>query len=123
MKKQYFEKPLVFESLGKGVFAYRWNIKKKQERKLFSDEKRDVWICDEVTLNKLSPNTITEAVISELWDNNYEQKLVNEYNSAIMGLFDEDEATKKIESYKSFLVSRKEVKAQIDADCAEFGIK
>nr|DAL46846.1 MAG TPA_asm: hypothetical protein [Caudoviricetes sp.] len=31
----------------------------------------------------LTPNRITEAVITDRYDTNYEQKLINEYNAAI----------------------------------------
>ena len=61
--------------------------------------------------------------MTERWDGNYEQKLVNEYNSAQMGLLSEEEAAARIEAYRAFLTERTALKSQVDADCAELGIK
>ena len=74
----------------------------------------------------VSSNKITEAVLCHLWPNNYEQKLVNEYNAANLGLYGaktSEEARAKIAKYTDFLTERAAVKAQIDADCAELGIE
>ena len=58
---------------------------------------------------------------------NYEQKLINEYNAANLGVYggskSSDEAKAKIASYKDFLAARATLKAQIDADCAELNIE
>ena len=59
-------------------------------------------------------------------DHNYEQKLVNEYNAAQLGLYGSktsDEAKKHIAAYTEYLNTRATLKAQVDADCAELGIK
>ena len=44
---------------------------------------------------------------------------MNEYNSAVMGLYDEDTAARKIDAYKAFLQTRAELKAMVEADCKE----
>ena len=71
-------------------------------------------------------NQITETVITEKWDNNREQKLVNEFNAANLGMIggakSSEEAKAKIEAYKAYLSERATLKAQVDADCLEYGI-
>ena len=56
-------------------------------------------------------------------DSDHEQKLINEYNSAVLGILPEGEAAAKVAAYKAFLEQRAAVKAQVDADCAELGIR
>lgn len=74
----------------------------------------------------LSSNKITEAVITEKWDNNQEQKLVNEYNAANLGMYGgaktTDEAKARIAAYKDYLTARATLKTQVDEDCLELGI-
>lgn len=82
------------------------------------------WQCDEVTVwPTLTANKITKAVIAEIWPSDYEQKLVNEYNAAQLGVYDDVEASKKIEQYRAFLVERNRIKAQVDKDCEALGIR
>lgn len=132
MKAFYDNKPSVLEAVGDGSFRYRFNIR-EEEKPAQGSENSDTsekaqpqtqWVCDEVIVwAPLSANKITEKVLTERWDGNYEQKLVNEYNSAKMGLLDEEEAAMRTEAYKAFLTERKALKSQVDADCAELGIK
>lgn len=70
----------------------------------------------------LTANRITEAVITDRWNANYEQKLVNEYNAAKLGLYDTDEAKTRIKAYTDYLTERAALKAQVDADCADLNI-
>ena len=128
----YDNKPSVLEAVGNGSFRYRYNIR-EEEKPLQASENSETaqeaqaqpqWVCEEVTVwAPLSANKITEKVLTERWDGNYEQKLVNEYNSAQMGLLSEEEAAARIEAYRAFLTERTALKSQVDADCAELGIK
>lgn len=132
MKAFYDNKPSVLEAVGDGSFRYRFNIR-ADEKPAQGSENSDTsehaqpqtqWVCDEVIVwTPLSANKITEKVLTERWDSNYEQKLVNEYNSAQMGLLSEEEAAMRTEAYKDFLTERKALKSKVDADCAELGIK
>ena len=132
MKAFYDNKPSVLEAVGDGSFRYRFNIR-EDEKPAQGSENSDTseqaqpqtqWVCDEVIVwTPLSANKITEKVLTERWDSNYEQKLVNEYNSAQMGLLSEEEAALRTDAYKDFLTERKALKSQVDADCAELGIK
>lgn len=125
MQAFYDHKPSVLEAVGNGSYIYRWDIVEvEQPAHEEGGEPTTQWKCQEVTVwAPVTSNKITEAVISELWDSNYEQKLVNEYNAALLGLYDNDEAIVKIESYKTFLAERKAIKAQVDADCKALGIR
>lgn len=124
MQAFYDKKPSVYEAVGNGSYIYRWDITEvEQPAREDGGEPSTQWRCQEVTVwTPVSSNRITEAVIGELWDSNHEQKLVNEYNAAQLGVYDEATAAGKVAAYKAFLTARNAVKQQVDADCAELGI-
>lgn len=88
----YDNQPAKLEAVGNGSYVYRFNIQKVEKpatvepSELASDDEAPVqeqWKCEEATVwAPLSSNKITETVITEKWDNNREQKLVNEFNAA-----------------------------------------
>lgn len=132
MQAFYDNQPKKLEAVGNGSFRYRYNIREEEKPVQASEnsetaqeaQAQSQWVCEEVTVwAPLSANKITEKVLTERWDGNYEQKLVNEYNSAQMGLLSEEEAAARIEAYRAFLTERTALKSQVDADCAELGIK
>ena len=119
MQAFYDSKPSKFEAVGNGSYLYRFNI-----REVETEDGGSQWVCDEVTVwSPVSSNKITEAVIVECYPSDYEQKLINEYNAAQLGLISGEEAERKTAAYRAFLTARAELKAQVDADCAELGIK
>lgn len=123
MRAIYDNQPEVLSALGNGAYRYRWNIS-EVEMEIGHDEVAKKWQCEEVTVwPTLTANKITKAVISEIWPTDYEQKLVNEYNAAQLGVYDEATATKKVEQYRAFLVERNRIKAQVDKDCEALGIR
>lgn len=93
----YDNQPTKLEAVGNGSYVYRFNIQKVEKpataetTELADTDESSVqeqWQCEEVTVwSPLSSNKITEAVITEKWDNNQEQKLVNEYNAANLGMY------------------------------------
>ena len=124
MKAFYSQKPKVLEAVGNGSYLYRYNITEEQTEATEQTEQQTQWSCEEVTVwVPLSANKITEKVLTEKWDNNYEQKLVNEYNAAVMGMLSEDVAQKRKDAYMTFLQERTILKTQIDNDCKEMGIR
>ena len=132
MQAFYDNQPKKLEAVGNGSFRYRYNIREEEKPAQASENSETAqeaqaqpqWVCEEVTVwAPLSANKITEKVLTERWDGNYEQKLVNEYNSAQMGLLSEEEAAARTEAYRAFLTERTALKSQVDADCAELGIK
>mgnify|MGYP000934897308 CR=1 FL=1 len=132
MQAFYDNQPKKLEAVGNGSFRYRYNIREEEKPVQASENSETAqeaqaqpqWVCEEVTVwAPLSANKITEKVLTERWDGNYEQKLVNEYNSAQMGLLSEEEAAARTEAYRAFLTERTALKSQVDADCGELGIK
>ena len=132
----YDNKPSVLEAVGNGSYKYRFDIIEKtpkivatlsDDSNIPDGEQRTQWQCQEVTVwSPVTSNKITEAVITEVCDHNYEQKLVNEYNAAQLGLYGSktgEEAKKHIAAYTEYLNTRAALKAQVDADCAELGIE
>lgn len=126
MKAFYDNQPSKLEPVGNGSYHYRYNINEVEKPSQVEDveQSQTQWECEEVMVwAPLSANKITEKVLTERWDGNYEQKLVNEYNSAQLGMMSEEEATTRINTYKEFLAARSALKALVDADCKELGIR
>ena len=125
----YDKKPSIYEANGDGSYTYRWDIKEVEiPAGADTEETTTKWECQEVVVwGTVTSDKLTEAVITHLWPRDYEQKLINEYNTANLGVYggskSSDEAKAKISSYKDFLAARAALKAQIDADCAELNIE
>ena len=106
----YSEKPSVFQTYENGEVQYRWDI----------EEVATQWKCKEVTINSpIDKDKLTQAVITSIWDSDLEKKLINNYNGAKAGLFDEETNQKYIDAYNDFLIQRKAIKEQIDLDWNE----
>jgi hypothetical protein len=125
MQAFYDNKPPVLEAVGNGSYRYRWDIAEFEQPALEDGgQSATQWQCQEVTVwSPLTSNKITEAVIGELWSSSYEQKLVNEFNSANLGVYDKETSAAKISAYKDFLSARQAIKQIIDDDCKTLGIK
>ncbi len=131
MQAFYDNKPSKYEAVGNGSYLYRYNIQEVEQtdtQQETAEETRKQWQCEEVTVwSPVSGNKITQAVIADRWDSDYEQKLVNEYNGAQLSLYGgsktSDEAKAIIAKYKAFLTERAELKQTVDADCEELGIE
>lgn len=121
----YDNKPSIYEANGDGSYTYRWDIH-EVEMPAGTEETTMKWECREVVVwGTVTSDKITEAVINLLWPGNYEQKLINEYNAASVGIYGAKtsaQAQAKISAYKSFLTERHAVKQQIDEDCATLKI-
>lgn len=123
MKAFYDYRPEALGNMGNGSFRYRWNIEQVRTE-IGEGDYITQWACDEVTVwPTLTANEITKAVIAEIWPSDFEQKLINEFNAAQLGVYDEATATKKVEQYRTFLGERNRIKAQVDKDCEALGIK
>jgi len=129
----YDEKPSILEAVGNGSFLYRFNIEENTSE-IYAEgmdepvSTRTSWDCDEVVVwSPLTSNKITEAVISTICPASHEQKLVNEFNAATLGLVGgsktSEEAKQRISAYKEFLEYRAALKERVDADCAALGIR
>ena len=117
------------EAVGNGSYLYRWDIHSELQEQPSEDGEgvttRLVWVAEEVTVwMPLTPNRITAAVITEAFPSDYEQKLLNEYNAANLGMIpDREETEKRRQAYTDFLRRRAALKNEIDAFCAEQGIR
>ena len=122
MKAYYDNKPSRIEAIGNGSWFYRWDI--KEESVEHEGETRTQYSCKEVVVwSPITSNRVLQAVLEDKYPNNREQKYINEYNAAILGVYKDNEAAHKIETYKVFLMERDTIKNQVDSDCMEFGIK
>lgn len=123
MRAYYDLKPAKLYRLKQGVSRYVYNIEENIVDNGDGMPQMTQWSGEEVEVAEpLTSNRITQAVIAARWDADYEQKLINEYNAAKLGLYDDDTAAAKIDAYEAFLRERAALKAQIDADCEELGI-
>ena len=133
MKRAFYDaKPTKYEAVGNGSYLYRWDIQEEvitNEMTSSSDEndepsERVQYSCFEVEVwSPVSSNSILQSVLEAKFPNGREQKYINEYNAAILGVYSEAEAAEKVETYKVFLAERNALKTQVDADCSELGIK
>lgn len=123
MRAYYDLEPAKLYRLKQGVCRYVYDIEKHTVDNGDGMPPMTQWSGEEVEVAEpLTSNRITQAVIAARWDADYEQKLINEYNAAKLGLYDDDTAAAKIDAYEAFLRERAALKAQIDADCEELGI-
>ena len=133
MQAFYDNQPKKLEAVGNGSFRYRYNIREEEKPVQVSENSETSeqaqpqiqWVAEEVTVwMPLTPNRITAAVITEAFPADYEQKLLNEYNAANLGMIpDREETEKRRQAYTDFLRRRAELKKEIDAFCAEQGIR
>ena len=128
MNRAYYDiKPKAYEAVGNGSYIYRWDIQEEtisSENRTDSEEgeepeTRTQFSCNEVVVwGTVSSNKLTQSVVAALWGDGVEEKMLNDYNAAVLGILE----GKYIEKYKNFLQERKAIKEQVDADCVEFGI-
>lgn len=129
MKTYSDNKPKVFEPIGDGGFRYNYNIKEIEVDRLDiignkSIVKQTQWEYDNVIFYPpIDKDKITRAVITNTWNSDYENKLINDYNAISLGVFSEQEANEKLERYREFLNQRKELKEMINQDYQNYWIK
>lgn len=120
----YTSEPDKFYPLGNGAWRYRYNIEAVEAS---DGDAPAQWRSDEVEVwQPLTSDKILEAVIAATCPASREQKLVNEYNAANLGLVGggktSDEAKERIAAYRDFLTLRANLKAAVEADCSAAGI-
>lgn len=98
MKANYTNKPEIIEAVGNGSTRFRYNVV----------EVENGYNCEEVIIyGAVTAEKAIAALISELWGNGVEQKLINDYNEFKAGLSDNADAETK---YLEFLRERKMLK-------------
>jgi len=132
MKIGYSEtEPLKLEKIDMYVWQYRWNIHTEEyivsENLLENSENNEPkthYVFNYVDLYvPFNSNTIISKVISETLDITKEQKLINEYNEAVINGKKTNDDKAKVEAYKSWLTLRNSLKNEINNVCNENGIE
>lgn len=109
--------PQIIERVGDGRYYYRWGIEEStQPVDINNDKVTTSYNYCEVIVANLSEDNITIAVINALWGADMENKLINDYNAAKLGVLDDS----YIDTYTTFLAERKAVKEQIASDYTEY---
>lgn len=121
IKTYYNEQPPEFER-GKQCAIIRLDI---NEEPAVADETEGLqWSAYEFRrYEPITQNIFIEHIFTLLYGNDYENKLINEYNAAKMGLYPDGDTVQKITRYRAFLQERAERKAEIERICNENGIK
>lgn len=118
MKRTYSDTiPITMEKDGDGSYLYRWDV--REETREMGDDMSPVisYSYNEVRVwPTLTANKILEACINALWDKDVEQKKLNDYNAAQLGILD----ISYIDAYREFLERRKALKEQVESDFAEW---
>ena len=112
------DKPQIMSAVGNGSYLYRFNIKEIEvPSSIQGTEVTNAWNYNEVVVwSPISSDAITKAVMNYLWSKDAEQKYINDYNAATLGILD----SSYIEAYKNFMIQRKSIKEQIDKDYNEY---
>lgn len=124
MKTYSDNKPEIFEPIGDGGYRYNYNIKEIEvdrfdiiDNENETNIKQTQWEYDNIIIYlPIDKNKIIKAVISNTWDINYENKLINDYNEISLGNLTEEEIDKRTNNYITFLQERKRLKEMIDND-------
>ena len=124
MKTYSDNKPEIFEPIGDGCFRYNYNIKEIEvdrfdiiDNENKTNIKETQWEYDNVIIySPINKDKITKSVITNTWNINYENKLINDYNEISLGNLTEEEIDKRTNNYITFLQERKRLKEMIDND-------
>ncbi len=107
----YDNKPSAFAAVGNGSHLYRWSIEEIESFDDNTQSSRTSWRCYEVVVSgTLSKDNTLKAVVAALWGDGVEQKLLNDYQAAMLGVLDESYIT----AYLEFLAERKAMKELIE---------
>lgn len=107
-KTHYSEQPTRLD-IGKTFVLFRWGIEER------TDEERTEWTAYELRINApVTTNKVIEEVFTAYFGNDHENKLINEYNSAQLGIITGEAADKARAAYSEFLQERAALKADIE---------
>lgn len=119
-------KPAVIQYNADGTYYYNTEIKEVEvsaengetDGKTKTEKK---WQAEQYTIqNPITKANVKRTVILEHWDKDEQEKLINEYNSAILDVLSTKEEKDAVKSkYKAFLEERKSLIEKIEADLNE----
>lgn len=112
------DKPQIWSAVGNGSYFYRFNIKEIEvPAQTEGAEVTKAWQYNEVIVwGPVTSDGVIKEVMNAMWSKDAEQKMLNDYNAAQLGILGEE----YIANYKDFLTARKTIKAQIDTDFLTF---
>lgn len=127
------EKPQVIDDLknGQSTFNYNHNITEVDVEPTSNNadgegtepKKVKGWKYDCLRVEyPRTANNILETLLTEKYPQDQQQKLVNDYQAAQLGILEDDEADNAVNAYKAFLQDRKAIKVSVKADCEANGI-
>ena len=118
MKKTYYkDKPASFCQCRSGAY-FRLDIKED-----IADNESSLFSALEFFISEpLSENKVFEKIITSLYNNDCEQKLLNEFYSAKLELYEPDVCAEKIVNYQNFLAERLALKNEVTKICKEHDI-
>lgn len=114
-----YERLEAWTPMAGGAYIYRWGIAQNDVVRVDGELtwEATMWSANEVEIRgPFTVNELVEAVLTEQWPVNYEQKLLNEYNAVTLGVLTGDQATAAVEKYSAFLRERKALKEQVEQD-------
>lgn len=129
------QKPLVIDDLhnGQGTFNYNHNIVEVMVIEdseggitVTTDPKKatgTMWQYDSLRVEyPKTRKNIYATLLEARYPQDIQQKLVNDYQAAQMGILEDEEADAAVEAYTAFLTNRKAIKSMVKADCIENNI-
>lgn len=115
----YSEQPSEYEG-GKFRAEIRLDIKEEPPT---GEEGAAQWSALAISIAApISANLFVKTAMDEIYGNDHEAKLINEYNAAVFGIYTGDDAQAMIDNYNEFLQTRKALKNAIERICKEHGI-
>lgn len=110
----YDQRPGELSFITRDLLAFRTDIE-EHEVPTEGGEAHTQYSAHEIRINApFSQNKLIEATMVALYGNDFENKLINEYNSANLGLYDQETAAAKIAAYNAFLAHRIALKTRIE---------
>lgn len=126
MRQYTTTEPKKLEPIDSVSYRYNYHIEEQTISAGQDGEEQTQWASDYVVLwEPLTADNMLQAVISDRWPADVEQKLRNEYDSAELGLYGDAPTTaaEKQKAYTKFLTDRIEQKELTEADAKELGIE
>lgn len=121
MKSNSIDRPPVILDLGNGAFHYNYAV---TARTVTDPEGNENMSYDYQSIKLWGTPTragIVKAVIRNEIDESAEFDLVNSYNAAQEGLFDDEEASEAVATYKAYILRLRQIKAFVKADLEAAG--
>ena len=109
--------PAALERERKGRVVVRYNITETTIDNGEGESQAAYTYDEAVTYEPVTADKILEAVLAEEYGNDYELKLVNDYNAVQLGL-SEDTDGSIAAKYTAYLEARAALKSEIDTLCA-----